>query len=239
MSVSTPWMRKAQKNCHSVPSPFFIPTYVYTRMLIHTHTHTHTHTQSCPHLDCSPPCPALPWGSGSSNSGILLHQPNEKEITSAKANVNPGPGAQTHLCLNFSLSTPWALPASSMVCWECPQEQLGSSFLPSLPYSPASPAPRTGPSLHPPPQLFSSYDSQVKFWLSTTWPHKKSGFPGLMAILCLFLVFTLVTFVTFLPHVLPSGCLVRLFPQERARPLAGKERKRDEISCRRFFKNAH
>ena len=79
----------------------------------HTCTHvcscTHTHTHSCPHLVCSPPCPALPWGSGSSNCGILLHQPHEKEVTSARANVSPGPGAQTHLCLNFSFSTPWAL----------------------------------------------------------------------------------------------------------------------------------
>lgn len=217
-------MRKAQKTATVSLLPSSSP-------------HTYTHMCSCPHLVCSPPCPALPWGSGSSNSGILLHQPNEKEVTSARANVSPGPGAQTHLCLNFSFSTPWALRLLAGSAGSVLKSNLEALFLPSLPYSPASPTPHMGPSL--PSQLFSSCDSQVKFWLATRWPHKKSGFPGLMALLCLFLVFTLVTFVTFLPHVLPSGCLVRLFPQERARPLAGKGKKRDEISCRRFFKNAH
>ena len=47
---------KGTKNCHSVPTLFFIPTYVYTRMLVYTHTRTLMPT---PCLLPALPCPAL------------------------------------------------------------------------------------------------------------------------------------------------------------------------------------
>lgn len=139
----------------------FIP---YTR--IHTHARIHTrrtraqmHTCLCPHL-APPPCPALPWGSGSSNSGTLLHQPNEKEVTSARANAQSGPGAQTHLCLNFSFSTPWALRLLAGSAGMSPRAtwKLFPAFTSLLP---ASPTPIWGPAC--PPKFFSF------LWLQCSW----------------------------------------------------------------------
>lgn len=54
---------KGTKNCHSVPSPFFIPTHVYTRMLVYTHAHERKCTRAHAHT-LSAPRPALPCPGG-------------------------------------------------------------------------------------------------------------------------------------------------------------------------------
>lgn len=110
-------------------------------------------------------------------------------------------------------------------------EQLGSSFLPlppSLPPSPqGTPASEMGPGLSSHVQQ-SKLPGKVLTWHKVT-PHGV-WFLGAYGFTLNISHFSSVTFATVPPHVLPSGCLVRLFPRVRTRWPSGKGKKREKIS---------